>query len=206
MSSEVKYDAMIIGLGPSALSAGMYLADGGLRTLMIGEQRSQMYAAFVDNYLGFPEGFDGPELLELGLEQIKQRDVQIYEDKISEIKYYDSHIEVICGEGSYIANKLILACGQGAGMKCAEISGVNLEEHNEPYTQKKITIDENCKTSIPNVYATGTAAGVSSQAIIAAGHGAQTALNVLSDLHGERITFHKNIGYQEELQKVESGG
>lgn len=43
------------------------------------------------------------------------------------------------------------------------------------------------------IYACGTCAGIPSQAIIAAGNGAQVALNLISDLIGKRVHHHKVI-------------
>jgi len=63
--AEEEYDVVIIGGGPSGLSAAVYGASEGLRTLMIegtapGGQAGS--SSRIENYLGFPIGVSGDEL------------------------------------------------------------------------------------------------------------------------------------------------
>ncbi|MGK5170479.1 FAD-dependent oxidoreductase [Geodermatophilus sp. CPCC 205761] len=60
-----RYDLVIVGCGPAGLSAGVYGASEGLRTLVIdsgsiGGQATSSSA--IRNYLGFPRGVSGAEL------------------------------------------------------------------------------------------------------------------------------------------------
>lgn len=62
---EGEYDVVIIGGGPSGLSAAVYGASEGLRTLMVegvapGGQAGS--SSRIENYLGFPIGVSGDEL------------------------------------------------------------------------------------------------------------------------------------------------
>ena len=55
-SNEV-YDVLILGAGPAGLTAAMYAASEGLRTLVIEQQAPGGQAgtsARIENYLGFP--------------------------------------------------------------------------------------------------------------------------------------------------------
>ena len=63
-SSEI-YDLVILGAGPSGLSAAVYGASEGLRTLVLEPQALGGQAAtssLIRNYLGFPRGVGGGEL------------------------------------------------------------------------------------------------------------------------------------------------
>lgn len=68
MSDKESYDAIIIGGGPGGLTAGIYLARAGCKTLlleqgMLGGQIAR--AEKVENYPGFPDGVSGKELVDL---------------------------------------------------------------------------------------------------------------------------------------------
>lgn len=58
------YDAIIIGAGPAGLTAGLYLARAGKKTMCIekGAVGGQMLMAHMENYPGFPEGIPGRDL------------------------------------------------------------------------------------------------------------------------------------------------
>jgi thioredoxin reductase (NADPH) len=69
---EQVYDIVIIGAGPAGLSAAVYGASEGLRTLVVdeggigGQARS---SSLIRNYLGFPRGVSGSRLAEQAHEQ-----------------------------------------------------------------------------------------------------------------------------------------
>ena len=64
--SRTEYDLAIYGAGPAGLSAALYGASDGLRTVLIekwaiGGQAGS--TSCIENYLGFPDGISGAELL-----------------------------------------------------------------------------------------------------------------------------------------------
>ena len=69
---ERAFDLVIVGAGPAGLSAAVYGASEGLRTLVIdeggigGQARS---SSRIRNYLGFPKGVSGARLAEQAYEQ-----------------------------------------------------------------------------------------------------------------------------------------
>jgi thioredoxin reductase (NADPH) len=67
-----EYDLVIIGGGPAGLSASVYGASEGLRTLMIdsgGIGGQATTSSAIRNYLGFPRGVSGGELARRAYEQ-----------------------------------------------------------------------------------------------------------------------------------------
>ncbi|GAB3301483.1 FAD-dependent oxidoreductase [Geodermatophilus aquaeductus] len=67
-----RYDLVIVGCGPAGLSAGVYGASEGLRTLVVdsgslGGQATSSSA--IRNYLGFPRGVSGAELARRAYQQ-----------------------------------------------------------------------------------------------------------------------------------------
>lgn len=67
--SRTGYDLAIYGAGPAGLSAAVYGASDGLRTVLverwaIGGQAGS--TSCIENYLGFPDGISGVDLLRAG--------------------------------------------------------------------------------------------------------------------------------------------
>lgn len=58
------YDVAVLGLGPAGFSAGVNAASEGLRTILVNDTFSQASSSpLVRNYLGFPGGVTGAELM-----------------------------------------------------------------------------------------------------------------------------------------------
>ena len=80
--SKIEYDVIIIGAGPAGLTAGIYSARNGLRTLILEEKTPGGLAAeasLIENYPGFIEGISGFDLMNRMVEQAKRFKVQINE-------------------------------------------------------------------------------------------------------------------------------
>jgi thioredoxin reductase (NADPH) len=78
--SRAEYDLAIYGAGPAGLSASVYGASEGLKTVLVerfavGGQAST--SPKIENYLGFPEGISGAELAERAREQALKFGVEI---------------------------------------------------------------------------------------------------------------------------------
>lgn len=82
--SRSEYDVAIYGAGPAGLSASVYAASEGLRTVLVerfvvGGQASS--SPRIENYLGFPDGISGAELAERAREQAAKFGVEILIDR-----------------------------------------------------------------------------------------------------------------------------
>ena len=78
--SRSEYDVAIYGAGPAGLSASVYAASEGLKTVLVerfavGGQAST--SPRIENYLGFPKGISGGELAERAREQAMKFGVEI---------------------------------------------------------------------------------------------------------------------------------
>jgi len=75
-----EYDLSIYGAGPAGLSAAVYAASEGLRTILIERQAMGGQAgtsSFIENYMGFPGGISGASLAERARQQAVKFGVEI---------------------------------------------------------------------------------------------------------------------------------
>src|SRR5258708_8984634 len=78
--SRSEYDLAIYGAGPAGLSAAVYGASEGLKTVLVERSAVGGQAASsprIENYLGFPEGISGAELAEPAREQAERFGAEI---------------------------------------------------------------------------------------------------------------------------------
>jgi thioredoxin reductase (NADPH) len=108
-----KYEVIIIGGGPAGLTAGLYTARLGLRSLLIerGAFGGQMFnAPMVENYPGFPEGIAGAELGALMHKQAGKYGLETETTGVTDIKTGKTH-KVITEKGDFEAEAVIIATG-----------------------------------------------------------------------------------------------
>jgi thioredoxin reductase (NADPH) len=113
MAETKKYEVVIIGGGPAGLTAGIYTARAGLKTLLIerGAFGGQMFnAPLVENYPGFPEGVSGAELGALMHQQAAKYGLETLTAEVTGIKAGRTH-RVITSKGGVEAKAVIIAAG-----------------------------------------------------------------------------------------------
>ncbi|HEY4196368.1 MAG TPA: FAD-dependent oxidoreductase, partial [Mucilaginibacter sp.] len=67
-----EYDLSIYGAGPAGLSAAVYAASEGLKTILVEKEAVGGQAgtsSMIENYMGFPDGISGAELAERARQQ-----------------------------------------------------------------------------------------------------------------------------------------
>lgn len=107
-------DLIIIGAGPAGLTAAIYGARAGLKTLIfevneIGGQVSQKDR--VENYPGFPNGIKGGELMQSFLQQALNFGAEFHQEKVLKVKTSESNHQVETDRGTYEAHAVIIATG-----------------------------------------------------------------------------------------------
>lgn len=181
------YDIAIIGAGPAGSSAAIFAAKAGKKTLVIDSGKGMTQRAWVENHYGINE-IAGPELVETGKKQASKFGAEIVEDSVVNIL---SENDVLTGETetqTFQAKHVLLATG--ALTDLANKIGLKLVPGTEPRIKNIVEVDENGKTSINGIWAAGTVAGVSVHTIVTAGNGAAVAINIISELNGERYVDH----------------
>ncbi|MDQ0155689.1 FAD-dependent oxidoreductase [Robertmurraya andreesenii] len=181
------YDVVIIGAGPAGASAGIFIAKAGKKTLLLDNDKSVTKRAWMENHYGAPS-ISGPDLVETGKNQAKKFGAEIIQNEATTIKKESDHLVVVTDNGEYEAKHVILATGMS--VELGEKSGVNTKPGTEPRIKTIFDVDQNGKTNIEGVWAAGTCAGVSMHTIITSGDGAKVAINIISELNGERYVDH----------------
>ncbi len=110
---DAKYDVIIIGAGPAGLTAGIYAARAGLKTLLIerfgaGGQILNTYE--VDNYPALP-GISGGELGMKMSDHLDKFDVTRQMAEVTSIDFGEDAHTVHTDSGDYSCRSIILATG-----------------------------------------------------------------------------------------------
>lgn len=110
------YDLAIIGGGPAGLTAGIYGARAGLKTVILEKivPGGQVVTTdIVENYPGFPEPISGYEIIEKMLEQATRFGVEILSNEVTGIKILDgdNYKNILLNDGSLSALAIIVATG-----------------------------------------------------------------------------------------------
>ena len=179
----------MIGGGPAGLSAGLFLAKAGRSTVLIDTGRSLIKRADLRNYLGFPDGLPGNELIARGRLQFQNYGGTVVETKSVMVEKSERGFTVRPDDRAAIPAKyLVLATAYGTEL--AETLGVRLGRGLQSQAMRAIEVDAQGRTSVANVWAAGVVAGTPVQTIVAAGDGARVAVNLLSEMRGSPYVDH----------------
>lgn len=105
-------DVVIIGGGLAGLSAAIYLGRSRRDTVLVHSGHSMAkWESDVQNYLGFPDGIAGTELLQRGMAQAARFDVEILEDEIQSVAK-DGEIFILKSlDATYRAKRVLMTTG-----------------------------------------------------------------------------------------------
>lgn len=181
------YDVAIVGAGPAGASAALFAAKAGKKVVVVDSDQSVTRRAWVENHYGVME-ISGPDLVELGKKQAAKFGAEIVAGKATNIVRGQDALTVETEQGDFEAKHVIVATGMFVDL--AEAAGLETVPGTEPRIKAVLKVDAAGKTGVPGVWAAGTCAGVSMHTIITAGDGAKVAINVISELNGERYVDH----------------
>ncbi len=120
---EKIYNTIIIGSGPAGLTAAVYAGRAELSPLVIaGSQPGGQLTITTDveNFPGFPEGIQGPELMMKMTEQAKRFDTEIVQENVVSVDFQNKPFSVKTDQNEYQAKTVIIATG-------AEVKWLGLE-------------------------------------------------------------------------------
>lgn len=121
---EKVHNTIIIGGGPAGLTAALYASRAELEPVVIAGSTAPggqlMLTTEVENFPGFPEGIQGPELMANMTKQVERFDTKmIYEDVLS-VDFTALPFILKTAENEYKAKTVIIATG-------AEANWLNLD-------------------------------------------------------------------------------
>jgi len=107
-------DVIIVGSGPAGYTAAVYTARANLRPLVIEGIRyggALMNTTEVENFPGFADGIQGPELMDHMRKQAERFGAELISDDATELHLDGDVKTVVVGGETYRARTVILAMG-----------------------------------------------------------------------------------------------
>jgi len=114
--TEVR-NVIVIGSGPAGLTAAIYASRANLKPLVIEglEAGGQlMLTTLVENWPGFRDGIDGPDLMGTMREQAQRFGAEIIRGHVTSVDLMSSPIVVKTSDAEYRCRSLIIATGASA--------------------------------------------------------------------------------------------
>ncbi len=111
---DTLYDVIIIGSGPAGLTAAIYTTRANLKTLVIGGVKwggQLMLTTLIENYPGFLEGIQGPDLMMAMRKQAEHHGAEIIDEDLQEVDFTGKPFEINVGEKTYKGKSIIIATG-----------------------------------------------------------------------------------------------
>ena len=108
---------VIVGSGPAGLTAAIYTARANLQPLVIAGYvpgGQLMITSDVENYPGFPEGIQGPELMEKMRQQALRFGARILDVDVESVDFSSRPFRLRAGGVEHRANSVIVASGASA--------------------------------------------------------------------------------------------
>jgi thioredoxin reductase (NADPH) len=112
-------DVIIVGSGPSGLTAAIYAARANLKPLVIeGAQAGGqlMTTTEVENFPGFADGIMGPELMDQFRKQAARFNAEFITEDVTRVELNGDIKSVYVGETQYQARTVIISTGAKAKM------------------------------------------------------------------------------------------
>ncbi|HII53753.1 thioredoxin reductase [Candidatus Micrarchaeota archaeon CG08_land_8_20_14_0_20_49_17] len=110
------YDVAVVGAGSSGLTAAIYAARKGLKTVLVSADLGGQiaYTERIENYPGFPEGISGTELMQKFERQAMDAGAEIAYKKVKKIDKTEKGFTLAAVDANLIINarSVILAFGK----------------------------------------------------------------------------------------------
>lgn len=108
------FDVAIVGSGPAGLTAAIYTARADLKTLVVAGEKwggQLMLTTVVENFPGFPDGVDGPVLMDQMKKQAEKFGAKIVFENVTSVNRPTTNYELSTTNSSYQSRAVILATG-----------------------------------------------------------------------------------------------
>lgn len=108
------YDVIIIGSGPAGLTAAIYNTRADLKTLVVagGKWGGQlMLTTLVENFPGFPEGIQGPDLMQNMRKQAEHFGAEFIDEDFVSADFSKRPFKITVSDKVYEGKSVIIATG-----------------------------------------------------------------------------------------------
>lgn len=108
------YEVLIIGAGPAGMTAAIYAARAGYKTVVLEHGVPGGQAAttdMIENYPGFPEGISGPELMMKFFEQTQTFGVEMIYEQVQSVELDGAIKRVTTDKQTIEAKAVVIASG-----------------------------------------------------------------------------------------------
>lgn len=108
---------VIIGSGPAGLTAALYAARAELKPIVIAGLTpggQLMNTTEVENFPGFIEGIQGPELMQNMMKQVERFGAAIKHENVVSVDFNTKPFKVVSDKQEYLAESVIVATGAEA--------------------------------------------------------------------------------------------
>lgn len=109
------HDVIIVGSGPAGWTAAIYAARAGLKPIVLAgvldAGGALMTTTEVENFPGFPDGVQGPDLMEKMQEQAERFGTEVRYEDATELKLEGDVKTIITDSNTYETRTVILALG-----------------------------------------------------------------------------------------------
>ena len=133
------HELIIIGSGPAGLTAAIYTARAGLKPIVFGglEFGGQlMGTTIIENFPGFPEGIEGPVLMQNMMQQAQKFGTTIEFNDVEKVDFSGKIKKVFANGKEYQAKAIIVATG-------AKSRRLNIESERK-YWGKGVSVCATC--------------------------------------------------------------
>ena len=108
---------IIVGSGPAGLTAAIYAARAGLEPLVIegyGAGGQLMITTDVENYPGFPDGVQGPDMMMMFRAQAERFGTRFITADVSRVDFSERPFRVWVDSDEHVGNSVIVSTGASA--------------------------------------------------------------------------------------------
>ncbi|MFB6301845.1 MAG: NAD(P)/FAD-dependent oxidoreductase [Haloferacaceae archaeon] len=181
------YEVAIVGGGPAGCSAGVFVGRQGLDTVIFDRGRSSIKrCAYLENYLGFPDGIDIETLYGLMHEHAERAGCRFVPDTVASVDRTDDGGFVVEPQDCEpVTARRVVAATRYDGTYMRGLDDEAMFETSggdgEDRTFDGDYADSDGTTPIEGLYVASPSAEADMQTIVAAGRGARVARRVVAD-------------------------
>jgi thioredoxin reductase len=179
---------VVIGGGIAGLQAGVFTAKAGEETIVFDTGESLVKnTSNIQNLIGH-DSIGGQELLKKGKDKLETFDGEFVKEEVVNVEREDEGFTVETDDSEYSADYIVVA--SAGNLEFVE-DLVEFEDGVEgPYMMERHVVTDEENRAAEGIFAAGLANSWEYQTSTAIGDGAKAAVNLLSDLRGERFTDH----------------